>query len=713
MSDHEEASGHSGGNSGYSTPVPELDDHRHHHTSSVVRSDHPDRPRRGTFDSLYGARQARAVSPSDLHRTIRVRDFEEAVVDEDGEMSPTVDRRSRRPTVESNRSISPPNSVKAFAEARRQERGMSFSDPKDRKPETEPEFEQLHRTASNGSRHSRHTYLSRPRTVADETASLATNKSAEEDVCFPLQDEQTGGKLYIDFDYLENFIRAEKEASVEDENRKARGPSSAGKSFPDLRPGSAVSGAQAVTVDGDILDLPSEADASQEKQGSIQEVTRPTVQAAVDPSRISFFSSAWESTIHSADLEGLMMPGEDIRGLFTFPKGETDGVWWLNMNNPSEEEARALCRAFGVHPLTIEDITAQESREKIELFPSYYFACFRSYTVEKDAETGEKEFVPFNIYVVVFREGTLSFSYANNAHAARVRKRITALKDYVSLSSDWICYALIDDIVDSFAPAISELEQETDQIEDDVFVARTDDMAHFLRKIGNARKNVMGLMRLLGGKADVLKGFTKRCNENYKVTPRMDIGLYLGDIQDHVVTMMTNLGHFEKMLSRAHSNYLAQISIDGIIQGTSTNRVLSKITLLASIIVPLNVVTGLFGMNVRVPWQSDHEESLYAFWGILGSLFLFSAQLQQADLDRLNDKDRTELRQFLANNEQRARIQSQSHVLTDICWKKCVTGGIKGSSLDKSEQGCLANCVDRFFDVNLLTMKHLANMRQS
>ncbi len=178
-----------------------------------------------------------------------------------------------------------------------------------------------------------------------------------------------------------------------------------------------------------------------------------------------------------------------------------------------------------------------------------------------------------------------------------------------------------DDIVDSFAPVISKLEADTDTIEDEVFIARTDDMAQFLRKIGTARKNTMALMRLLGGKADVLRGFTKRCNENYKVTPRMDIGLYLGDIQDHVVTMMNNLGHFEKMMSRAHSNYLAQISIDGIAQGTSTNKVLSKITLLASIIVPLNVVTGLFGMNVLVPWRD--VESLAPFFGILGLLVAF------------------------------------------------------------------------------------------
>lgn len=178
-----------------------------------------------------------------------------------------------------------------------------------------------------------------------------------------------------------------------------------------------------------------------------------------------------------------------------------------------------------------------------------------------------------------------------------------------------------DDIVDSFAPVIHKIELDTEYIEDEVFIARSDDMHTFLKRIGSIRKNVMGLMRLLGGKADVLKGFTKRCNENYKVTPRMDIGLYLGDIQDHVVTMMNNLAHFEKMLSRSHSNYLAQLSIDSITQGTNTNRVLSKITFLASIIVPLNVITGLFGMNVHVPAQGGDD--LTAFGAIVGGLVGF------------------------------------------------------------------------------------------
>jgi len=146
-------------------------------------------------------------------------------------------------------------------------------------------------------------------------------------------------------------------------------------------------------------------------------------------------------------------------------------------------------------------------------------------------------------------------------------------------------------------------------------------MDKFLRKIGTCRKNVMALSRLLGGKADVLKGFGKRCNENFSVTPTVNVAVYLGDIQDHVITMMTNLSHFDTMLSRSHSNYLAQLSIDSISQGTRTNMVLSRITFLASIIVPLNVITGLFGMNVTVPWRDIDNTN--AFWGIVGLLVAF------------------------------------------------------------------------------------------
>ena len=163
---------------------------------------------------------------------------------------------------------------------------------------------------------------------------------------------------------------------------------------------------------------------------------------------------------------------------------------------------------------------------------------------------------------------------------------------------------------------------ETDAIEDSVFVARFEDSRSILRQIGECRKKVMSLIRLLGGKADVIKGFAKRCNEQYSVAPRGDVGLYLSDVQDHVVTMMSNLAHFEKMLSRSHGNYLAQISVDNIAQGNKANALLGKVTLIATILVPLNLIAGLFGMNVPVPGRNS--DNLGWFFGIVGVIIAFS-----------------------------------------------------------------------------------------
>ncbi|CRK40111.1 hypothetical protein BN1723_004729 [Verticillium longisporum] len=348
-----------------------------------------------------------------------------------------------------------------------------------------------------------------------------------------------------------------------------------------------------VTSDGDFMELsPRISSDSKQAHGMT------TAQQQPKPIRFSFFSSAWESTLHAAEFGDLLLPGEDVRNLFHASQETANGVWWLHLNNPTPTEVVAISSAFGIHPLTIEDISTQESREKIELFPSYYFASFRSFHVVEEPEG--IEFEPFSMYLVVFREGIITFSFAPETHASKVRFRISQLTEHVSLSSDWICYALIDDIVDSFLPAITQIEREADKIEDEVFITRPEDHQAFLQRMSRSRANLTGLMRLLGGKVDVLRAFVKRCNENYKVTPRMDIGLYLGDIQDHVVTMINSLVQFETILSRCRSNYLAQLSIDNVTQGNRTNEFLSRITVIASVLVPLNLVCFLFGMNVRI-----------------------------------------------------------------------------------------------------------------
>ncbi|KAK6463853.1 hypothetical protein DFJ63DRAFT_313156 [Scheffersomyces coipomensis] len=463
--------------------------------------------------------------------------------------------------------------------------------------------------------------------------------------------------------------------------------------------------------------------------------------------------------------------------------------FWLDVLDPTEEEMKVLSKTFGIHPLTTEDIFLGETREKVELFKTYYFICFTSFDVvyerrkarKKEHEkkfsklqemydnasddnsifgsqerksaiwsffsnlVGKKsskprsrepslmhpptkdssyksrgkkiregELSPLNMYMIVFKDAVITFHFSATPHPINVRRRARLLREYLNVTSDWISYALIDDITDSFAPMIESIEEEVNAIEDAILKMHsgedsdTDDSdsddsdveeklhkpplhqsmrrtkraaevqdtsnnvfiwrkrskstvdhnvgagfkklasessssskkssastsskilgwkrkGDMLRRIGECRKRVMSVLRLLGSKADVIKGFSKRFSEamaESNKTPKAEIGMYLGDIQDHIVTMVQSLNHYEKLLARFHSNYLAQINIDMTKVNNDTNDVLGKITILGTIVLPINVVTGLWGMNCVVPGQE--YDGLEWFWGIVGAMLLFS-----------------------------------------------------------------------------------------
>ncbi|KAI0043494.1 hypothetical protein FA95DRAFT_1563236 [Auriscalpium vulgare] len=314
-------------------------------------------------------------------------------------------------------------------------------------------------------------------------------------------------------------------------------------------------------------------------------VATGTSENRVRPYRFSFSSSAFAATIHGRSLAELPAEGQSFQDLFsasgsgsestanasgngvdevtsTVPGGSTEGdgssVWWLDVFSPTDGEMRVLGQVFGIHPLTLEDIQMEEAREKIQLFQTYYLVCFRSFDQDPYSPTYLE---PLNMYFIVFREGILSFHFRHTPHPQNVRRRIKQLKNFISVTSDWISYALIDDITDSFGPLVRSLEYEVDSIDELILILKKTAMSDMLRRIGVCWKKVMGLLRLMRNKGDVVKDLAKRCNENLSVAQTSDIGLYLADIEDHLITMTQNLSHYEKVLSRAHANYLAKVGV--------------------------------------------------------------------------------------------------------------------------------------------------------
>lgn len=97
--------------------------------------------------------------------------------------------------------------------------------------------------------------------------------------------------------------------------------------------------------------------------------------------------------------------------------------------------------------------------------------------------------------------------------------------------------------------------------------------------------------------------------------------LYLGDVQDHLVTTMSTLLHIDEIIGRSQANCLAQLSVSNLRVSYRINSVMSKVTVLATIFVPCHLVTGMFGMNVEVPGQE--VEGLSWFFGIAGAFVAF------------------------------------------------------------------------------------------
>lgn len=460
----------------FSTPVSDLDDHRKQ-PSTRPRGDtltSPQSPRSPADGRSAFHNSAKTTQPEflQIHKGLREagsisRDFEQAILDDDksgtgehlieprGSQSPDVLRRSTgrpsqnqpnrsRDSSTSSRSVSPANSVDAFADPRRRERANTIES----RAASECDLG-IQRTISGGTHCHRPTFSNgsvRDLKAQDDRASY--HNPAEDDVCFPTADE-SAKKWKIDFEELDEFVaeNMKPKEHLDNRSRQKLSFSSHGnrpRIFDDLRshviPKITTESASPCRPhsEGPANSSDTVLDEKHEDALGIK-IPKKRHLSAVEPSRYSFFSSELEQTIHAPDFPDLISPGDTSRDLFELP--QEGGVWWLDILNPTEEELQVFQRAFGIHRLTTEDIITQEAREKVELFKQYYFVCFRSFD-QTDA-TSEDYMEPVNVYMVVFREGIITITYTQSPHATNVRKRIGKLRDYMALTADWICYAMM------------------------------------------------------------------------------------------------------------------------------------------------------------------------------------------------------------------------------------------------------------------------------
>ncbi|KAF1799919.1 hypothetical protein FB192DRAFT_1474735 [Mucor lusitanicus] len=248
----------------------------------------------------------------------------------------------------------------------------------------------------------------------------------------------------------------------------------------------------------------------------------------------------------------------------------TKDNFWRDIKSPFNQEMKVISKMFHIHPLTAEDIMSHEIREKCDVFRHYMFVCYRTFL--HDCEQLLKP--PVTFYNIVAKKHVLTFHFGHVPHVNHVQQRVKQLQDYIEV----------------------QIESEVDAIDDLVLLCKSDQSDMILLDV------VRGLMKRI--LAEVISASSSP-QQDEMVDGRIysDVGLYLDDVQDHILTMLQNLSHYETVLARSEPNYLARISIELTQTSNSTNHVIGRLTIFAAVLLPMNLITGLWGHECQSAWQ--------------------------------------------------------------------------------------------------------------
>jgi magnesium transporter len=277
------------------------------------------------------------------------------------------------------------------------------------------------------------------------------------------------------------------------------------------------------------------------------------------------------------------------------------GFVWLGMVEPEPDELAQVRDAFGLHELAVEDAQTFHLRPKVEQYEEgVYFVILR--TARYDDQREEVDFGEISIFtgpgfVITVRQGV-----ASDLHSARLRlEKRPALLEAGTASVLW---AILDKVVDDYAPVVEGLESDIEEVEATVFsgTAAPTERIYFLRReVTDFYRAVHPLLAQLdalerGAFTDVIKA---------ELLP------YFLDVQDHLRLVNDEVAAQRDLLTTALEANMAVISVEQTQISLRQNDVMKQLTILTAVFLPLSFVVGFFGQNFD--WLTTHVDSFAAF----------------------------------------------------------------------------------------------------
>ena len=278
------------------------------------------------------------------------------------------------------------------------------------------------------------------------------------------------------------------------------------------------------------------------------------------------------------------------------------GLTWVHLDAPLPEEASQLAQRFGWHPLDLEDVLSKRQRPKVDDYPEYLFVVLHFPVYDKTIQRLNAA----ELDIFLGPDFLITLSNVELLPVTRLFRRCWDDEDLrtelFTKGSGRLLYEVLDDLFDYCFPILDKIGHKLDSIEDEMFEGHAEDV---VRDISNVKQEIISYRKIIKPERATLR-LLERHTERF--LPEA-LELYFDDIVDSAERIWDLLDNYKEVVE----------ALEGTNESVLAHRqndVLRVLTIFSVIVLPLTLMTGIFGMNVRFPGFGTSA----AFWVLLGAM---------------------------------------------------------------------------------------------
>jgi magnesium transporter len=285
------------------------------------------------------------------------------------------------------------------------------------------------------------------------------------------------------------------------------------------------------------------------------------------------------------------------------------GLTWAHLDAPDTDEAAQLAERFGWHPLDLEDVLSKRQRPKVDEYPEYLFSVLHFPAYDKAIQRLNAA----ELDVFLGPDFLITLPAVELLPVTRLFARCEEdgdLRDSLfAKGSGYLLYHVLDDLFDYCFPILDKIGHKLDSIEDDMFEGRAEDV---VRDLSNVKQEIISYRKIIKPERSTLRVLDGRVQ---RYLPE-ELELYFDDIVDAAERIWDLLDNYKEVVEGLEQTNESVIS-------HRQNNVLRILTVFSVVLLPLTLLSGIFGMNVDFPGFGTAE----AFWVIVGVMIGLAAGL--------------------------------------------------------------------------------------